>query len=134
MKKLLLVAAALGALATPVFADDPAELGAAVFKKNCFACHKVGDGAKNAVGPTLNGVFGRTAGTLDTYKKYSKAMKAAGEGGLVWSEEKLHEYLPNPRAYVKGTTMTFVGLKKDEDITNLVQYLLQFSPDYTPAE
>lgn len=134
MKKLLLLAAALGALASPVLADDAVDAGAKLFKKNCFACHKVGDGAKNSVGPTLNGVFGRTAGTLESYTKFSKGMKALGESGVVWTEDQLRAYLPKPKDMVKGTTMTFAGLKKAEDIESIIAYLLTFSPDYTPAE
>ena len=132
LKKLFLIVAALGALATPVLADGDVDAGGKIFKKYCFACHKVGDNAKKGVGPILNDLFGRTAGTSEDYK-YSDAMIAAGEGGIVWDIDTLRAYLPKPREFVTGTKMTFVGLKKPEDIENLIAYLLTFSPDYVPA-
>ncbi|MQW89384.1 c-type cytochrome [Sinorhizobium saheli] len=104
--------------------EGDAEAGATVFKK-CAACHVV-DKDQNRVGPSLMGVIGRTAGTHPDYK-YSQAMIEAGKGGLVWDEATLHEYLENPKAKVKGTKMVFAGLKKDEDINNLIAYLKQHS-------
>lgn len=99
--------------------------GATVFKK-CAICH-VADTDTNKVGPSLHGVFGRTAGTHPDYK-YSKAMTDAGAGGLVWDAATLRDYLHSPKAKVKGTKMVFVGLKDDTDITNLLAYLKQYSP------
>ena len=120
--------------ATPALADGSAVLGEKVFAK-CRACHAVGDGAKDKVGPQLNNMFGRTAGTLESYaKKYSKAMIEAGENGLVWNEDSLEEYLVSPRTMIKGTKMTFAGLKKEDDIEDVIAYLIMFSPDYSPAE
>lgn len=133
MKQMILIAALLGAMATPAFAGGDPDLGAKVFKKNCFACHKVGDKAKILVGPVLNNLFGRTAGTYEGFK-YSDVMIEAGQNGVVWNEETLRTYLPKPNDFVSGTKMTFAGLKKPEDIENLIAYLLTFSPDYTPAE
>ncbi|NQW11475.1 MAG: cytochrome c family protein [Alphaproteobacteria bacterium] len=121
--RILLVGAALAVSLLsvgPALAAGDAAKGKKVFAK-CRACHKV-DKPKNGVGPTLNGLFGRTAGTVEKYK-YSKAMKAKGEEGLVWSEEILAEYIVKPQTYVKGTKMTFRGLKKPEDIQNLIAYL-----------
>ena len=116
----LVIVSSLGALAQ----EGDANAGAVVFKK-CAICH-VADADKNKVGPSLNGLFGRTAGTHPDFN-YSAAMKQAGAGGLVWNEASLRDYLPNPRAKVKGTKMTFAGLKDDTDITNLIAYLKQFS-------
>jgi cytochrome c2 len=94
--------------------------GKRVFNK-CKACHTlVAD--KHRIGPSLAGVFGRKAGTATKYK-YSKAMKKAGGGGLVWTEETMAAYLVKPRAFIKGTKMTFAGLKKPTDITNLMGFL-----------
>ncbi|WP_246748631.1 c-type cytochrome [Rhizobium setariae] len=104
--------------------EGDAEAGAVVFKK-CAVCHVV-DTDKNKVGPSLNHVFGRTAGTHPDFS-YSTAMKEAGAGGLVWDEATLRDYLHNPRAKVKGTKMAFPGLKDDTDIANLVTYLKQYS-------
>lgn len=98
--------------------------GAVVFKK-CAICH-VAETDTNKVGPSLNGVFGRTAGTHPNFS-YSPAMQEAGKGGLVWNETVLRDYLHAPQAKVKGTKMTFVGLKDDTEITNLIAYLKQYS-------
>lgn len=107
------------------FDADLAEKGEKVFKK-CKACHKVGEGAKNGVGPVLNGVWERTAGAVDGFK-YSKPMMAAGEGGLVWDTESLSGYLANPRNYLKGNKMTFAGLKKEADIEAVLEFLKSHS-------
>ncbi|MDX3924532.1 MAG: cytochrome c family protein [Shinella sp.] len=103
--------------------EGDATAGATVFNK-CKACHVV-DTDKNKVGPSLNGVVGRTAGTHEGFK-YSNAMVEAGKAGLVWDEASLREYLHNPKAKVKGTKMAFAGLKKDDEIANLLAYLEQF--------
>jgi len=130
--RLAIVMAAVLALGTASASAEELEHGEKVFKQ-CLACHAVGENAKNKIGPVLNGVFGRTAGTLPDFK-YSKAMMDAGAGGLVWSEKVLFEYLHKPNAYVKGTKMAFAGIKSDEDIKDLIAYLLTFSPDYVPAK
>ena len=101
-----------------------AALGEKVFLK-CKACHQIGEGAKNAVGPVLNGIVGRKAGTYPDYS-YSDANK---NSGLTWDEATLKEYLKNPRAKVEGTKMIFPGLPKDEDIDNVIAYLKQYGPD-----
>lgn len=98
--------------------------GAKVFKK-CKACHKVGEGAKNSTGPILNGIFGATAGMVEGFK-YSKPMLAAGEDGLVWDEEALAAFLTKPRKFMKGTKMSFAGLRKERDIEAVVSYLRSF--------
>ena len=101
-----------------------AAAGEKVFLK-CRACHQIGEGAKNAVGPVLNGVVGRKAGTYPDYS-YSDANK---KSGITWDEATLKEYLKNPRAKVPGTKMIFPGLTKEEDIDNVIAYLKQFGPD-----
>lgn len=126
LKTLSLTATLLTPLAfSPAHAAGDAAKGEKVFKK-CAACHAVGEGAKHKVGPELNDLIGRTAGSLEDYK-YSKAMKEAGAGGLVWNNETLAEYLHKPKAMVKGTKMAFAGLKKDKDIANILAYLDTFS-------
>ena len=104
-------------VASPVQAGD-IDAGAKVFKK-CKACHWA-DKKKNKTGPHLVGIIGRTAGSLESYKKYSKAMKASG---IVWDETTLTDYLRAPKKYLKGTKMAFAGLKKDADIENVIAYL-----------
>ncbi|MGB0661571.1 MAG: c-type cytochrome [Mangrovicoccus sp.] len=116
-------------VAAPVMASDyeivgDAAKGEKVFRK-CKACHMVGDGAKSKVGPVLNGVLGRTAGTFDGFK-YSAPMIAAGEEGLVWAPETIGEFLTKPKDYIKGTKMAFAGLRKQSDVDNVVAYLATF--------
>jgi cytochrome c len=101
-----------------------AAAGEKVFTK-CKVCH-VADQDQNKIGPSLNGVIGRTAGTHPGYT-YSQAMIAAGKSGVAWDEATLTTYLRDPKAMVKGTKMAFPGLKKDEDIANVIAYLKQFS-------
>jgi len=122
-------ALALSAGSALAQADVPA--GEVVFKK-CATCHSVGEGAKTKVGPVLNEVFGRTAGTLEGYK-FSAAMIKAGADGLVWTPETLAEFLAKPKEYVKGTKMGFPGLPEPENIANVIAYLETFSPDYVPV-
>jgi len=122
MHKILMVSAILAmTTAVPVMAGD-INAGEKVFKK-CKACHVV-DAEKNKTGPHLVNIMGRTAGSLESFKKYSKAMK---ESGIVWNEETLNGYLEKPKAYIKGTKMAFAGLKKEEDRENVIAYLKSFS-------
>lgn len=108
----------------PAFAiDGDADAGAKVFRK-CQACHVV-ESEQNRVGPHLVNLFGRQPGSLEGYN-YSNAMKEYGEG-KVWDEETLSAYLADPRGVVEGTKMAFGGLKKDEEIQNVLAYLAQYS-------
>jgi len=129
MKKLFLVGAAFVLFAGAAHADGDAAKGEKVFKK-CAACHAVGEGAKNKVGPVLNGVIGRTAGTAPDYN-YSAAMKEAGAKGLVWNDETLHKYLESPKEFVPGNKMAFPGLKKEDERDDVIAYLKTFSPAAT---
>ena len=108
-------------------AADPAliEAGEKAFKK-CAACHKVGDGAKNATGPHLNGIVNRAAGTIDGFK-YSKPLTDMAAAGLVWDDAALHAFLENPKGFMKGTKMTFAGLKKPEERDAIIAYLATFT-------
>jgi cytochrome c len=115
--------AALGASVGAASAQDAAA-GEQVFKK-CKVCHQIGENAKNFVGPVLNGVVGRHAGSYPGYN-YSEANK---NSGLTWDEETLKAYLKNPQARVPGTKMVFPGLSSDTDIANVIAYLKQFGPD-----
>ena len=108
----------------PEAQDDGAALVAAgenVFKK-CQACHQVGEGASNKTGPHLNGLMGRTIGGLDGFK-YSNVFKAAAEEGRVWDEESLSAFLAKPKSYMKGTKMSFAGLKSDDDIAAITAFI-----------
>ena len=94
--------------------------------KQCAACHAVGANARHKIGPELNDVIGRTAGSAPGYS-YSPAMMAKGQEGLVWSEKTLDRYLMSPRTYVKGTKMPYAGPKKDAERADLIAYLATFS-------
>ncbi|GLQ81533.1 cytochrome C protein [Mesorhizobium huakuii] len=107
----------------PSQAQDAAA-GEKVFTK-CQVCHIVNED-KNKIGPSLHGVIGRTAGTHPDFK-YSDAMIAAGKSGVKWDEPTLTTYLHDPKAMVKGTKMTFPGLKNDADVANVIAYLKTFS-------
>lgn len=98
-----------------------AEAGAKVFKK-CKSCHQIGDGAKNKSGPILNGIFENAAGAVDGFK-YSKAMRNAADAGLVWDNVELAAFLAKPKTYMKGTKMSFAGLKKEKDQLAIVEFL-----------
>jgi cytochrome c len=104
--------------------DGNAEDGADVFKK-CRACHDIGAGAKNKVGPLLNGIVGRPAGTIEGFN-YSNSNKEAGAKGLVWTEEVLFKYLEAPLSFMPGTKMAFAGLSDPQDRKDLIAYLKKF--------
>ncbi len=108
------------------------EKGEKVFKK-CMTCHKIGEGAKNAIGPVLTGVVGRKAATVPDYS-YGKSMRQARETGLVWSEESLDGWLTNPKKYLrkildtrKAKSKMKFKLKKQADRDNVIAYLKTFS-------
>ncbi len=117
--KLILLAAALTLPASAALADGDAKKGAVVFKK-CMACHTA-TAPKNMVGPSLMGIVGRPVAKAEGFK-YSPAMIAFGEG-KVWDEATLASYLPAPSTLVKGTKMAFAGLKKHDEIEDLIAYL-----------
>ncbi len=122
---LALVVFVFGFVASAHGEGDPLK-GAKVYRK-CKACHSIGEGAKNKVGPALNGIVDRPAASLEGFK-YSKALR---ESGIVWDETMLAKYLKKPRAAVKGTKMAFAGLKKDDQIADVIAYLRQFAADGT---
>jgi S-disulfanyl-L-cysteine oxidoreductase SoxD len=109
-------------------APDPALVaaGETVFKK-CAACHKVGDDAKNTVGPALNSIVNAPMAQVEGFK-YSATLAEMGAGGAIWDAASLHAFLENPRGFVKGTKMSFAGLKKPEDRDAVIAYLSTFSP------
>jgi cytochrome c len=124
MMKVLIAAAMLTiATAASALAQD-VDKGQSAFKK-CLPCHRIGPGAKNLVGPELNGLDGRKAGTVPNFN-YSDANK---NSGIVWNEETFKEYIKDPRAKVPGTKMTFAGIKNDQEINDLWAYLKQFDAE-----
>ena len=121
--KTTLAMAALAAMAHAAHAQDVAA-GEQSFKK-CFPCHSIGEGAKNKVGPELNGLDGRHSGSAAGYS-YSDANK---NSGIVWSEATFKDYIKDPRAKIPGTKMIFPGIKNETEVGNLWAYLKQFGPD-----
>ncbi|MBY6242967.1 cytochrome c-554 [Methylosinus sp. Sm6] len=106
-----------------VAAGDPAA-GEKVFNK-CKACHQVGETAKNAVAPELNGINGRKSASVEGYN-YSEPFKALG---ITWDEAQFKEFIKNPKAKVPGTKMIFPGLASEADQENVWAYLSQFGAD-----
>lgn len=117
MKGILLAVTIGFAGAQTASADGDAAAGEKVFKK-CAACHAVDEGKKK-VGPTMFGVWDRQAGAIEGYK-YSTAMQ---EAGFDWDEEHLSGFLAAPKKFLPGTKMAFPGLKKEQQITDLIAYL-----------
>src|SRR5277367_6494839 len=116
MKKLSvsgLIVIASSVAASAALAQDAAA-GKTVFGK-CLACHAIGEGAKNKVGPELDGLDGRKAGTAPDYS-YSDANK---NSGITWNEAEFKEYIRDPKAKVPGTKMSFAGIKNENEINNL---------------
>lgn len=113
------------ALAAPAFAEGDAAKGEKVFRK-CKACHAVGEGAKNKVGPTLNGIMGAAAGANPDFK-YSNVLLEMAEGGLVWDEANMTAFLTKPKEFMPKTKMSFAGLRKEADVTNVIAYLATFN-------
>jgi len=126
---LLRTLVAVGVLALPfeTTAQD-ADAGKKVFRK-CSSCHQVGEKARVRVGPPLNGIIGAPAAAIDGFK-YSDVLS---ESGLEWTAENLAAYLADPKGFLPGNKMTFAGLKKDEDIANVIAYLAGFAADGTAA-
>ena len=126
MKKLTLsalVVVASAAAASAALAQDAAA-GKASFNK-CLACHAIGEGAKNKVGPVLNGLDGRKSGTVEGYS-YSEANK---NSGITWNEATFKEYIQDPKAKIPGTKMAFAGIKKEQEINDLWAFLKQYDKD-----
>ncbi|MBB4103092.1 c-type cytochrome [Allorhizobium borbori] len=122
----LIALAVTTAFSMPALADGDAVEGAAVFKKQCSACHTATED-KNKVGPSLHNLIGRNVATVDGFK-YSPGMIEFGAAGKVWDEALLGQYLPKPKDLVKGTRMAFAGLKSPEEIADLIAYLKNPAP------
>lgn len=123
MKALILMIAALAMSAGTAVAQDLAA-GETSFKK-CLPCHAVGPGAKNKVGPELNGLDGRHSGAVAGYN-YSAANK---NSGITWNEAQFLEYIKDPKAKIPGTKMVFAGIKNEKEAKSLWAYIAQFKAD-----
>ena len=118
-----LVIAALMAAASAAPAQDVAA-GKSSFTK-CVICHAIGAGAKNKVGPLLNGLDGRRAGTAEGYN-YSDANK---NSGIIWNKQQFYDYIKDPKAMIPGTKMAFTGIKNPTEAQNLWAYISSFDKD-----
>jgi cytochrome c len=114
----IVVASSAGALAQDVAAGETS------FKK-CLPCHRIGEGAKNLVGPELNGLEGRKSGSAEGYS-YTEANK---NSGITWDEAQFKEYITNPRTKIPGTKMVFAGISSENERNNLWAYLKQFDAE-----
>jgi cytochrome c len=120
-----LAAAALAGLTlTGAARAQDAAAGEQVFKM-CLPCHSIGPGAKNKVGPELNGLDGRHSGTAPGFS-YSEANKSSG---VVWNKDTFEKYINDPRAMIPGTKMIFPGIKDAKRVADLWAYVSQFGPD-----
>jgi cytochrome c len=122
--RLLTISAFVFAASTQASLAQDLAAGETSFKK-CLPCHAIGEGATTKVGPVLNGLDGRKAGSVPDYS-YSDANK---NSGITWNEASFKEYIQNPMAKVPGTKMAFAGIKSENEIANLWAYLKQFGPD-----
>lgn len=114
-----ILGAALVLSATAAMADDlPA--GQRVFIRECSKCHEVGPRAHNRVGPHLNGLLGRKAGSVADFKYYSEANRNAG---FVWTPENLAQFVQDPKSMLQGSTQIYRGLKNEQEIKALLDYL-----------
>jgi cytochrome c len=118
----LIVVTSLAA-ASSASAQDAAA-GKSSFNK-CLACHAIGEGAKNKVGPELNGIDGRKSGTAPDYS-YSDANK---NSGITWNEAQFKEYIKDPKAKIPGTKMAFAGIKNEKEINDLWAFISQYDKD-----
>ena len=134
MKRKVYILAALAALVGggPAASHDHGDpdKGAAVFKA-CKSCHQVGEGARNRIGPVLNGIFGRPAGSIEGFR-YSDGMLREYADGLIWTWETLDAYIENPKALVSKTRMSFRGMDDEQKRADLLAYLRLFSD--SPAD
>ena len=124
MLKRLTVVIAMIATSTAASVAQDAEKGKTVFNQ-CMICHSIGPGAQNKIGPELNGIDGRKAGTVANFS-YSDANK---NSGIVWNEASFKDYIKDPRTKVPGTKMVFAGVKNEQQVNDLWAYISQFDAD-----
>ncbi|MBK0399454.1 cytochrome c family protein [Limibaculum sp. M0105] len=124
LAKPTLIALLAALVAGPALAEGDAEKGKKVYNK-CKACHDIGEGAKNKVGPALTGIVGQEIASVEGFS-YSDAFMAKKGEGLVWTEENLTTYLEKPKDMIPGTKMSFAGLKKEDERADVIAYIKSF--------
>ncbi len=132
MKQPLKLLFCIGALLAPVqtvaqaIPIGDATAGAEIYRRECASCHQIGDGAQHRIGPHLNRIFDRGAGSHDDFR-YSEALLRQGRDGLRWDLRRLDAYIENPRALVSGTRMSYRGLSDPERRADLIAYMRAYS-------
>ena len=101
-------------------ADNRLSPGQIVFIKECAKCHQVGPNARNRIGPVLNAIFGKRAGTVEGFRNYSEAMRRSG---IIWTPEHFRLFIRDPKSIIEGTTQIYKGLKDEQSITALIEFL-----------
>lgn len=127
MLRMFITASVAAFVAGASYAEGSVEDGEKVFRR-CKSCHAVGEDAANKIGPVLNNIVDNPAGQNPDFR-YSDGLVAAAGEGLVWDEETLAQFLARPRDVIARTTMSFGGLRKEEDIANVIAYLRSFSEE-----
>jgi len=132
VKRAFVLLFCIGATMAPVTASSQAvpigdaDAGAEIYRRECASCHQIGDGAVHRIGPHLNRIFDRSAGSHADFR-YSDALLRQGRDGLVWDLRRLDAYIENPRALVSGTRMSYRGLRDSERRADLIAYMRAFS-------
>jgi cytochrome c len=121
---LIALAAIASSLAASTALAQDVAAGKTSFNK-CLPCHSIGEGAKNKVGPVLNGLDGRKSGTVPDYS-YSEANK---NSGITWNKDQFLDYIKDPKAKIPGTKMTFAGIKNEKEANDLWAYISQYEID-----
>ncbi len=125
MRVWMMAAAALALAPMSGAMAQDADAGARVFNQ-CRACHTINQGGRNGVGPNLHGVWGRAAGAVEGFR-YSAPMRAKAGEGLAWNEANLRAYLTDPKAVVPAGSMSFAGIRNEQQLNDLLAYLQRAS-------
>lgn len=132
MKRSIQILSLVGALLAPTLVHGQATpigdaaAGAEIYRRECASCHQIGDGATHRIGPHLNRIFDRGAGSHDDFR-YSEALVRQGRDGLKWDLTRLHAYIENPRALVSGTRMSYRGMSDASRRADLIAYIRVYS-------
>ena len=120
--QVLLIASPLALCSATVSAgaDNRLSPGQVVFIKECAKCYQIGPNAKNRIGPVLNAIFGKQAGTVEGFGNYSEAMRRSG---IIWTPEHFRQFIKDPKTMIDGTTQIYKGLKDEQSITALIEFL-----------
>ena len=124
MRRLMVTMVVAAAASMPVAAlaqAGDAAAGQRVFNQ-CRACHTIDQGGRNGVGPNLWGVVGRRAGAIEGFR-YSANLRELAAGGLTWNEDRLRAYIQNPKSVVPQGSMSYVGLRNETQLNDLMAYL-----------